>query len=432
MVGGTERTNSQLTIVSQHFHPEPGGSALRITELAVGLQHRGWEVTVITSQPSYGEDSHRSRRLPWRSRHEGVSVRRVPATRFDRNGGIQYRLLNDLTFFISAVVYLLIFRRDTLTLLTTTPPFLPTVGALIDRISGSPHVILCHDLYPAVAIRLGYLSEDGPVARLWAWLNQLAYDTAGVVVVLGENMRQTVQNAYGEACNVSVIHNWEDGKTVRPMSKSENGFATTHGLVDRFTIVYSGNHGQLHELESVVEAATVLEKKHENLGNRLQFLFIGDGYKKERLQQRVAEQSLETVRFLPYQPMDGVDESLTCGDVALVSTATLADGVCVPGKFYTALASGQAVLAIAEADSDIGRIVDSTDCGVRVAPDAPSELADVIEDWLAEPERAAEMGRAARALFESNFSKNRAITEFDDELSRLVDRNQSSKEANST
>lgn len=421
MATSSANGDRSLTIISQQFHPEFGGSAARITELAVGLQNRDWDVTVVTGQPSYSEFDRDRDRLPRKGDHEGVTVRRLPTPRFDRNAGLQYRLLNNLSFLITALGYLLFRSQRDPVLLTTIPPFLPASGAFLPTLTGSPFAVLCHDLYPETAVRLGYLSTSGMLTRVWSWLNRRSFSRASVVIVLGENMRETIHGAYGDDCEVAVVHNWEDGRSVRPLAKAENSFAVEHGLVNKLTVMYSGNHGQLHDLESVVKAATLLEKRHDNISQRLRFVFIGGGPKKRRLQRLANERRLDTVKFLPYQPPDMLSESLTCGDAALVTMADVADGVCVPGKFYTALASGQAILAVASRDTDVGRVVESNGCGIRVDPCSPEDIADAVEYWLDKPGVADEMGANARELFESKFSKERALDAFNQELSQLAE-----------
>jgi glycosyltransferase involved in cell wall biosynthesis len=71
------------------------------------------------------------------------------------------------------------------------------------------------------------------------------------------------------------------------------------------------------------------------------------------------------------------------------------------------------VLVFAPGDSDIGRIVDENDCGVRVDPGSPGALAAAVRRLSSYPERTAEMGRRVRELFEERFSRERGISEFD-------------------
>lgn len=400
-----------VTMVTQFFHPDTSANAAILTELATGLADRGLDVSVVTAQPSYAE-ADRDAREPRRETYRGVDVTRVPSTRFDKNAGVSRRLANELTFAASASVRTLLDGGDDPLLLPTAPPFLPIVGWGLSAITDRPTVPVVFDLYPHMAAELGYLSADGLVYRLWNRLNSRAYGSADRVITIGETMAETLSRNYGEDCDVTVIPNWEDGAYIRPKDKAENPFSRQHDLVDRTTVLYSGNLGHHHDLESVVEAAATLEETHD--ADELAFVLIGEGGQKERLQTLAERRGLETVTFLPYQPREALPNSLTCGDVALVSMRAGVEGLCVSSKFYTALASGQAVLAIASANSEIGRIVDRTDVGRRVDPGSPDELAAAIEAFVDDPEGTARMGRAARELFEAEYTADRAIDRYRD------------------
>ncbi|MEM4171107.1 MAG: hypothetical protein QW037_05430, partial [Thermoplasmata archaeon] len=43
----------KLVILSQYFPPEMGAPQSRLFETALGLQNRGWAVSVITAMPNY-------------------------------------------------------------------------------------------------------------------------------------------------------------------------------------------------------------------------------------------------------------------------------------------------------------------------------------------------------------------------------------------
>lgn len=401
-----------LTVVTRYFHPDVAGSAIRLTELATGLADRGRDVDVITAQPSYSSlDRGRSKR-PTTEEHEGVRIRRVRSTRFDKNHGMRYRVCNQLIFFLAALVALLRSGEDRV-LFSTNPPFLPVMGGLLSALRGTEYVLLIHDLHPEFAARLGFLSRLNPAFWIWEWCNAWSYANAETVIVLDEKMAETARSKYGDGIDVTVIHNWEDGDEIVPQSKADNEFAREHALLDDLVVLYSGNIGAMHDLESVVLAMD--EFKNE----ALTALFIGEGEAKAGLQRLVEERGLSNVEFLPYQPMDRLPDSLTCGDVALVTSEKGTSGVCVSGKFYTALASGQAILAIAPRDSTIGRVVKETDCGIRVDPGSPDAVAAALEHWISHPGEVDEMGERARTVFEERFSREHAVDRYDELLREL-------------
>lgn len=407
-----------VTIVSQVFHPDTSANAGVLTELATGLADRGYDVSVLTTQPSYTEEDRQTTQ-PKSETYEGVSIRRLPATRFDRNRGTAYRMLNEISFFVAVLGYLLLRRKhgSEPLLLPTAPTFLPVLSWIL-RPDGYPTVPVVMDLYPDMAVQLGYLSEGGIVYRIWDWLNRRAYPSATHVVTIGETMEETLHHKYGRSFDVTVVHNWADGESIQPQERADNPFVQEHGLLDELTVLYSGNLGQHHDLDSVIEAATMLER--EELTPPPHFLLIGEGGKKEHLERVATDRELESVTFLPYQPVEVLPDSLTAGDVAIVTMEQCVEGLCVSSKFYTALASGSAVLAISSEDAEIGSVVERTGCGIRVDPNDPEAVADAIRRWTENPAEVDEMGERARWVFEEEFSKPVALDKYESVLSVIA------------
>jgi glycosyltransferase involved in cell wall biosynthesis len=226
-----------------------------------------------------------------------------------------------------------------------------------------------------------------------------------MTITIGDTMADELRHRYGDI-PVTVIHNWEDGDFITPIDKNENEFAKKHGFDKIFTVLYSGNLGQHHDLRSIVEAAAHLEKDGFE---DIQFVFIGEGGKKTQLRKRAEQLNLSSVQFLPYQPFEQLPQSLTSADVAVVSMAAGVEGLCVSSKLYSALASGQAILAISPSGTEVARIVNQSGCGVHVQPDNPEAIVAAIGQLSASPDRAAQMGRQAREVFESKFEQEVAI-----------------------
>lgn len=407
-----------VTVVSQVFHPDSSANAGLLTELAVELSARGYNVSALTTQPSYTLND-RCQSEPKKEQFSGVTIRRLPATRFDRNRGLLYRMTNEITFFVVVFLYLLYrrFNGAETVFLPTSPTFLPLLAWPLS-ILGYRCIPIVMDLYPDMAVELGYLSKNGVVYRVWEWMNRCAYHRADQTVVIGETMKSTLQEKYGRNCDIMVIHNWADGEVIKPQPKDENPFVREYGLQDELTILYSGNLGRHHDLESVIQAAARLDR--DTLSTDLHFLFIGEGGKKEALQRMVTEQEISSVSFLPYQPREVLPNSLTAGDISIVTMEPGVEGLCVSSKFYTALASGTAILAIASPDSEIGKIVDQTDCGIRVDPKSPEKVVDAIRYWESHPTSVTKMGIRARTLFNEEFSKPHAIDAYEHLLTENI------------
>ena len=395
-----------VTIVSQYFHPDFAATGQLLTELAVGLRRMGCEVFVCTTQPNYGP-SQRARRYEI---FEGVSIRRVFSTRLNKNT-FAGRVLNSITFFASASLLLLTRPVSGPLIVGSNPPFLGLLGYVLNRARGQPYIYLVNDVYPDIAVHLGYLRADGLVRGIWTRLNQLTLRGAGAVVVLGDAMRSIVVKNAGREGTVRqdkfrIIHNWVDESFIRPMSKTENWFAAQHALQDKFVVLYAGNMGLAHDLESLIMAAGQLREKN------IVFVFIGDGAKRRKLQEMAADSRLTNILFLPYQPRPVLPFLLGCSDVSIIAMESGIEGLVMPSKLYTTMASGRPIVALAEEHLEVSRIIRGAKCGTCVAPGNVGGLVEVLEHYYRDRETAAQDGRNGRRYCEDHFTLTRACREY--------------------
>ena len=75
----------------------------------------------------------------------------------------------------------------------------------------------------------------------------------------------------------------------------------THGLRDKFIVLYAGAHGMSHDLGVVLDCANLLVQE-----KNIHFVFLGDGKEKPALQLRTIELDLPNVSFLPPVPKSGM------------------------------------------------------------------------------------------------------------------------------
>lgn len=396
----------RLVFIHQYFSPEVAGSAIRLTELAFGLAELGIAIDVYTGFPSYeGKQA-----APQKETHGTLTIHRLGKTRFDRKSAFG-RILNGLTFFFSAFWKLNQTPKDALLFIGSDPPFLILLGWLMKRWRGQHYVLHIADLYPDIAVALGFLKRDGFLDRLLKGVNRLSFRRAERIVTLGRTMREKIISYLTDetASKAAVIENWENGDWIRPRAKRDNWFAKEHGLLEKTTVLYSGNFGLAHDLESVMEAARLLKSEPEIL-----FLFIGGGGKKEFLINYSQKNGLANVLFLPYQPVENLPYSLTAGDIALVSMQKGTEGFFVPGKLYTALASGLALLGISPPNTETAELIEHEDCGLTVPPEAPKEIAAAILKLHRNSTLLSRYQHNARKTFEQHFTKERAIHQYEE------------------
>jgi glycosyltransferase involved in cell wall biosynthesis len=172
--------------------------------------------------------------------------------------------------------------------------------------------------------------------------------------------------------------------------------------------------GLFHDVETLIEAARRVQDHPEIL-----FLFIGGGGKQDALVESVKKWRLGNVQVLPYQPREDLPYTLTCGDLSAVTLARGMEGLSVPAKLYTALAAGQAILAVMGEGSDVAEIIRECRCGVRIDQGDAEGLVKALLRCLQEPLLLAEMKANARRCLEEHFTLGHAVQQYHEIFSRI-------------
>lgn len=391
----------KTVFVNRFFYPDHSATSQILSDLAFRLAEGGRPVWVVTGRQTYGDPRAR---LPRREQVRGVRVIRVWSTRYGRSG-LAGRALDALTFSCACFTALLgVLRKGDVAIAKTDPPLVSVFVMAAAFLRGARLANWVQDLFPEAAVALGVKGLAGPVRGALEALRNLALRRAAFNVVIGQGMRDRVAAAVPGVGRIEVIHNWSDGRVVRPVPHDLNPLRKEWGLDRHFVVGYSGNLGRAHEFETVVEAAALLEDPS------ICFLWIGSGKRMDELRERLARSGLsERFHFKPYQPFDRLSLSLSAADVHLVTLKSALEGLVVPSKFYGILAAGRPIAYVGDPDSELAEILSTGRCGQAVRPGAARELAERLSEWAASPELCRAMGRRARELYEARFDENRAL-----------------------
>jgi len=127
--------NKEYVLVTEYFHPDTASTGQLMTDLAVGLQERGLDMTVYTGQPNYhsGENTQQ----PWISEYNDVLVKRIRAPQL-RQSSLSRRLFNWAIFTIWMFGTMLVSQteKEREIIFVSNPPFLPVAMWLVCRLRG--------------------------------------------------------------------------------------------------------------------------------------------------------------------------------------------------------------------------------------------------------------------------------------------------------
>ena len=116
-------------------------------------------------------------------------------------------------------------------------------------------------------------------------------------------------------------------------------------------------------------------------------------------------EDLTNVRFLPFQPLSRLAESLSMADISLMGILPENEGVIMPSKLYGLLAVGKPIICLSDPSSEVAGILRDADAGIQTSIDDPKELARHIVSILDDPERAKQMGQNCINYFQTHFER---------------------------
>ncbi len=169
-------------------------------------------------------------------------------------------------------------------------------------------------------------------------------------------------------------------------------------------LLYSGNFGLGHELDTVLRAVHAL-----NGDTNLRVLLVGKGKGLTETRRLAAELGLANIEFRPPVPLYGLAELLASGDIHLVSQKPGTEGFIVPSKIYGALAVGRPVIFIGPEHCEAARIVHDGRCGFVVAPGDVESASQVLRQLVLDVELRTTMGQRAKRYYAEKFGRKRSV-----------------------
>ena len=402
-----------VLILNQTFYPDVAATAQHMWDLARHLDAAGHRVTAVASRTVYGQSEQFDRA---RERIGRIEIHRVGQTKFGKRHTAG-RLVDFLSFYVSAYRKLAALAPPDVILVLTSPPMIGLLGVLqkrFRRLPGGGRIRLVYhlmDLYPDAAVAMGVLKRRSIIARVMHRLTAQTLRACDGIIALGQDMRSRLQSEYALAQDdprVRVIHPWADGRALYPLRAGENAlraelFAELHVPPGAFAVVYSGNLGAAHDTATMAGA---IARTRDDAS--LVWLFIGGGSGYKTLKKQADTAGWPNVRFLPYQPRERLNASLNLAGVHLISQLPAFTGVVVPSKLFGILAVGKPSIMIGPADAEVSQILTEHQAGTVVGVGDIDGLLRAIDRFRTTPEAAADGARAtgdrARELFISRQS----------------------------
>lgn len=387
----------KITIITQYFYPNHAATAQLMTDLAEGLSQKGYQVNIFTGTQANNTTPELSNQITIYRAFSPITA----------STSILSKVISSVFFILGALKYVIFSLSHTTPLLiASNPPYSGLIGTIFKITRGGKYHFLLQDIFPESAVMSGIIPQNSFLFIFFSKLIYLTYKYADNIIVLSTSMQCFLENKYPELKpKIKVIENWavED---IIICDKQANNFAQHYNIDKVFTVLYSGNLGRLHDIETITEAAKILKD------TPIQFVFIGAGAKTKLVEQAIHTQKLKNILLLPYQPRELLPLSLTACDLSLVSLIPGAESIVAPSKLYGMLAAGRGIIAISAPNSYIDQLLTTSGCGINIPPNNPQHLAKLISELANDNQRVKVMGEKARQLYKSRYTFQRALEEY--------------------
>jgi glycosyltransferase involved in cell wall biosynthesis len=401
----------RVLLFTQWFEPEPTFKGL---VFARELIAQGFEVEVVTGFPNYpGGKLYPGYKIKALQREviDGVQVTRVPLYPSHGQSGVG-RLANYISFAASMLMYGVFRAKKPDVIYAYHPPLTVGIAAALVRFCRRvPVVYDIQDMWPDTLKATGMFSNEKllkVVSRVCDWV----YGHVDQIVVLSPGFKRLLIERGVPSEKIDVIYNWcAENSVETTLSKPPANFP----VVSKFKILFAGNMGKAQSLETVIEAARLVQEKSRQAA----FVFIGGGVEASRLEALADAKKLEDVYFLPAVPMSEIGAYLASADALLVHLKKdPLFSITIPSKTQAYMAAGKPILMAV--DGDAADLVRSAHCGVISESDNAQALADSVLTLMetSEEERIG-MGENGKLFYLEELSLAVGVERFGNHFKRL-------------
>lgn len=388
----------RILFFSHYYPPENNAPAVRTAAHCKAWARNGCDVTVVTCAPNHPRGElyeGYANKLFQRENEDGVEIVRVYSF-LAANKGTFRRILNYVSFMLSAVVASLFIKKADVVIATSPQFFCGWAGVFAKFIHRAPLILEIRDIWPESIVAVGAMRNKG-VVRFLEWLEKLMYRAATHIVTVGRGYREQLRERRVPEEKISIIYNGADLDLFERGSDASLNFPADVS----FVCTYVGTVGMAHGLSVVLEAA---EKLRARGRTDIGFVVVGDGAERSELEQRARQSGLDNVVFtgqVPRSAIPGILAQSSCCLVHLKNTELFS--TVIPSKIFEMLAAEKPIIIGVRGEAR--EIIESAGAGVFMTPGRADELAAISCTLADNRALLSKLGRSGKQFVEKNFSR---------------------------
>ena len=399
----------KLLFLTQYYPPETGAPQNRLHSLALNLIEVGFEVEVLTAMPNYPKMELFPEYRGIKEMEETIDGVRVVRSSIyvTKDKGVAKRLMNYFSFVWTSTRSHKRLREADYVLCESPPLFLGISALYLARKLKAKMIFNVSDLWPESAEELNIVSNKfflGLAYKLEAFLYKKSFlvtgQTQGIVADINKRFPKVP---------TMWLPNGID-KDVYTFSELETDWLQEYNIQDKRLYMYAGIIGHAQGLDVIIKAKHWLIQNEPEIAAGLEFVMIGDGPEKDRLETLNKDLGTKIV-FIPNTPKQKVMRMIknASGYIVPLKKLNLFLGA-IPSKIFDPLALGIPVLLGVDGEAR-NIFIEQGKGGLFYDPENHEALAKAIVQLEKDKDLALKLGQQGKQFVEQNFDrKNIAIS----------------------
>ena len=396
----------KIQILTQYYSPEIGAAATRWTDYSRLIAEMGHEVTVICQKPNYPNiNLFDKQRINNYETYKGLSLRiyRVWVWINDRDSFLK-RIIYFNSFMITAIIKSIRLPRPDVYIASSPSLFTGLGGVIISKLYGKPLILDIRDIWPESAIELGELTSTFS-KNIGFILQKMIYSKSNAFLVAVPGFSKHLSSK-----------NYSSGKKIIPLLNGvgdefiNKGEIVSNYFSDTINLIYAGNIGLAQDFETIIKAAKLL-------GNKYNFIIIGDGIFKKKVLKSINDLNIQNVIIKnPMTKKELINEYAKAhiGIVSLKDKNIFRNAI--PSKTWEYMSCGLAVVCTIK--GDIENLINESKGGICIEPENAEVFANTIKNltW----EKIDTMGECGKIYVKSKLRKSNLIINVINEIESTI------------
>ncbi len=385
----------KILIIGEVFYPEE----FKINEVAINWKEKGYEVSVLTMQPTYPEGviyEGYENSFYSKNNYKGIDIYRLKGIEGYRDSLFK-KMLKYFSYMIMASFWGVfngkkfdyIFGYNTGALTAMLP------GVIISKIYKQPFVLWVQDIWPDSIYAYGF--KKGIFQEFF--LNRFVkfiYNNATKISVSCIGFENKIKYFLKNEKKIEYNPNWAEELDFETKKFVFSEKKKKHYL-------FAGNIGRVQNLENVINGFKLLSDSDKE---NAQLNFIGDGSYLKELKEIAGSDLDKSIFFWGRKERKDMSKYYNASDYLIIS---LKDdpifSITVPSKFQTYLAAEKPILSFV--NGEVNELVEKYNLGLFSESNNVNKIKEIFKESLyLKKEEEINYAKSAKNLLEKEFNKN--------------------------